>query len=66
MRAAAVRVVDKKDVTRIYVVLEAFDHRFGGKMQRSHMNGNVGAALHHGIAVCIAQAVREIAAVDHE
>src|SRR5262249_31643931 len=66
MGAATVGVVYEKNIPWIDVALKAFDDRLGGAMQCSHMNGNVSAPLHNGIAICIAQTVREVAAVDDE
>jgi hypothetical protein len=54
MRAAAVRVVDEKDISRIDVAAEALDHRLGSEVQRSDVNCDVGATLHHGVAVRVA------------
>ena len=66
MCAAGIGVVRHEDVARVDVALEPVDDRLAGEMQRSDMHGDVAGALHHRVALGVAQAVGEIAAVDDE
>ena len=66
MRAARVGVVGDEDVARMDVALEAIDNRLAGEMQRADMNRDVARALHHRIALGVAETVGEVAAIDDE
>ena len=66
VRAAHERVVDDEHVARMDVVAEGVDDGLGGEVERADVRGDVARALHHGVALRVAEGRREVARVDHE
>jgi hypothetical protein len=66
VRAAQIRVVDGEHITRADVIAEGVDHGLGREVQRPDVHGNVRAALHHRVAIAIAQRGGEVTGVHHE
>ena len=66
VRAALIDVIDHEDVARVDVAFEFVDHGFGGVVQCADMGGDVAAALHHRVAVDVAERRGKIARPDHE
>jgi hypothetical protein len=64
MCAAPVRVIDCKDIAGINVLAELFQDGFALKVQRAHMEREVRAALHDGIALGIAESGRKVTRID--
>ena len=64
--ATQIGIVDGDDVTRVEVILEGVEDGLRRVVERSNVDGDVLAALHHRVPVSVAETVREVARVDDE
>jgi hypothetical protein len=66
VRPADVRIVDNKDVARIYVIVKCTQDRLSSKMKRADVSRKVLRALSNCVSFCITQCGGEIATVYNE
>ena len=64
VRAAAIGVIDRKDIPGVNVAVKLLQHGLALEVQGSHVHRDVAAALHDRIALGIAQRRGEIARID--